>query len=80
MKVSSLTTFPNSQDSNGALSLLILFNKHNSIHPSQKSQDPYTFENLKASVNDEENLFSIAWNGAVSFRDYEINYDFSIIL
>ena len=80
MKVSSLTTFPNSQDSNGALSLLLLFNKHNSIHPSQKSQDPYTFENLKASVNDEENLFSIAWNGAVSLRDYGINYEFSMIL
>lgn len=69
MKVSNLTTYSNTDDSNGALQLHIIFNKYNDILNDGS-------KNIKKAIQNFKDCYKNEWIGGDSLAHYGIKYDF----
>lgn len=74
VKVSKLTTYSNSDDSNGALKLNIIFNRYNSFCNSKNKN------NITSLIPDFQDKMKKEWIGAKKLNDYGIKYEFYPIL
>lgn len=77
VKVSSLTTYSNKNDSNGALQLNIVINKYNEISHNFNN---LTKKDIKNAIKKFQKDFKKEWIGNEKLINYGINFDFSPIL